>query len=88
MLAYFYMHDMSWGWSILMMIGWITLWTLIIWGVIALLRDRSPDHFARETLDRRLASGEISVDEYESRRSAMSGKGSGSGPGTAPPAAT
>ena len=85
MLADFYMHDMSWGWGILMMIGWLAFWALIIWGAIAIWRDRTPDRSARETLDRRLAAGEISIEEYDRLRAALSGKGPGSGAGTAPP---
>ena len=84
MLAYFYMHDMSWGWGILMMIGWLAVWALIIWGAVTVWRDRTPDRSAREVLDRRLAAGEISVDEYERLRSALSGKSSGPGPGATP----
>jgi hypothetical protein len=40
MLAYFYMHDMGWGWGILMMIGSVAVWGLIIWGLIAIWRGR------------------------------------------------
>ena len=86
MLAYFYMHDMSWGWGILMMIGWIAVWSLIIWGAIGIWRDRTPDRSARETLDRRLAAGEISVEEYERLRRAMTGKPVDQGPGAVPSA--
>ena len=80
MSAYFYMHDMSWGWGVLMTIGWIALWALIIGGAWMLLRDRrreSPD----DVLKQRLAAGEIDVDEYDRIRSTISG------PGASPPAA-
>jgi hypothetical protein len=43
MLAYFYMHDMSWGCGLLMGIGWLALWALIVFGVVSLLRDRRSD---------------------------------------------
>ena len=85
MFAYFYMHDMSWGWGILMMVGWIAVWALIIWGAIAIWRDRTPDRSARETLDRRLVAGEISVEEYDELRRAMAGRSVDRGPGAAPP---
>ena len=79
MSAYFFMHDMSWGWGVLMAIGWIAVWALIIGGALALMRNRrgpSPG----DVLKQRLAAGEISVEEYERLWSTISG------PGT-PPAA-
>ena len=80
MSAYFFMHDMSWGWGVLMAIGWIAVWALIIGGALTLLRDRrgpSPS----DVLKQRLASGEISVEEYDRLRNTISG------PGTPPAAA-
>ena len=80
MSAYFFMHDMSWGWGVLMMIGWIALWALIIGSAWMLLRDRrhtSPD----DVLKQRLAAGEIDLDEYDRLTRAISG------PPATPPAA-
>jgi uncharacterized membrane protein len=71
MLAYVYMHDMGWGWGILMTLGWLALLGLFLAVVVAAVRDhRAPS--AREILDRRLAAGEINVDEYERASAAMS----------------
>ena len=67
--AYFYMHDMSWGWALLMIVGWLAFWGVIVGSAVAIWRDRRAS--ARELLDRRLAAGEISVTEYERRRVAM-----------------
>lgn len=71
MLAYVYTHDMGWGWAILMTLGWLALLALFVGVVLAAVRDRR-NPSAREVLDRRLAEGEINVDEYERARLAMS----------------
>ena len=78
MLAYFYMHDMSWGWGVLMGIAWLAIWVLIIGGAVSLWRDRRGDA-PDDVLKQRLAKGEISLDEYERLRGALHGP-------TAPPA--
>jgi putative membrane protein len=84
MLAYVYMHDMGWGWGILMTLGWLALLGLFVRVLIAAVRDRrSPA--PREILDRRLAAGEIDADEYRHAREAMSDGGTGRPP-TRPPA--
>lgn len=80
MLADFVMHDMSWGWGALMVLGWLAIWALLLGGALSLWRDRRGPT-ARELLDRRLAAGDITVEEYERLRRAMSG------PRTSPPAA-
>jgi uncharacterized membrane protein len=70
MTAYFYMHDMSWGWGFLMMIGWLAIAALLVARLGSVRRDRhSPS--ASQILDRRLAAGEISVEEHERMRTAM-----------------
>jgi uncharacterized membrane protein len=71
MLAYAYMHDMGWGWTILMTLGWLALLGLFLTVVVAAVRDRRAPS-AREVLDRRLAAGEITLDDYEQARTAMS----------------
>lgn len=83
MLAYVYMHDMGWGWAILMTIAWLALLGLLVGVVLSAVRDRR-DSSPREILDRRLAAGEIDLDEYERARVAMSREGTGGSP-TGPP---
>ena len=83
MLGYVYMHDMGWGWAVLMTIAWLAILGLIVGVVLTAVRDRrsaSP----REILDRRLAAGELDLDEYERARAAMSREGTGGSP-TGPP---
>jgi uncharacterized membrane protein len=80
MLAYVYSHHMGWGWGILMMLGWLTLLALLVGAVRG---RRSPS--AREILDRRLATGEIELDEYERASAAMS-QDSSDRPPAGPPA--
>jgi putative membrane protein len=72
------MHDVGWGWWLLMSVGMVAFWTLVIYGVFWLARNtgsQAPDEGARESpeevLKRRLAAGEISVDECERLRRAM-----------------
>jgi uncharacterized membrane protein len=83
MLAYVYMHNMGWGWGILMTLGWLALLGLFVGVLLAALRDRrSPS--AREILDRRLAGGEINPDEYRRARDAMSDGDTGRPPASPP----
>src|SRR5215216_4092687 len=63
MLAYVYMHDMGWGWGILMTLGWLAVLGLFIGPLVGAVRDRRSDS-PRESLDRRLAAGEIDLDTY------------------------
>jgi len=77
--------DVNWGhmgdgWWV-MGIGMILFWALVVLGIIWLIRELSgrsgptagspaaPDPI--QVLDRRLAEGEIDVDEYEQRRRAL-----------------
>lgn len=83
MLGYVYMHDMGWGWAVLMTIAWLAILGLIVGVVLTAVRDRrsaSP----REILDRRLAAGELDLDEYERARAAMSREGTGGSPAGPP----
>ena len=72
------MHDG--GWWVVMMIGMLLFWGLVILGIVWLVRElggsRSSDGRsggnATEILDRRLAEGDISVEEYEKRRALLS----------------
>ena len=68
-----------WGW--LMMVFGGLLWVVVVVAVVILVLRYAGDRqapptvaaepSARELLDRRLARGEIDVDEYERRRDAM-----------------
>jgi putative membrane protein len=68
------MHDSGAGWWIVMMLGMLIFWGLVIAGVVWLVRElsgRRPDQGSERPLDvlqRRLAEGDISVEEYERRR--------------------
>ena len=75
---------MNGGWWIVMMIGMFLFWALVIVAVVWLIRggadafaSRSRDRGgsrldALEILERRLAEGDITVEEYRERRSALS----------------
>ena len=74
---------MNGGWWILMGIGMLLFWVLIILAIVWLVRSliagrpagRSPSPGERtplEILDRRLAEGSISLQEYEERRRVLS----------------
>lgn len=72
-------HDMDGGWWIVMMIGMFLFWALIIVAVVWAVRTWSDGNRARDkstpqdVLERRLAEGQISVEEYEERRRVLSG---------------
>jgi uncharacterized membrane protein len=73
-LAYWQMHDMGTGGWVLMSLGWLVIVGFASWAVLSLIRSRSGDRrqaTAREILDRRLADGAISVEEYERLYTAM-----------------
>jgi putative membrane protein len=74
---------MSGGWWIVMMVGMILFWALVVVALVWLIRS-GPELFgprsgeqahtrldALEILERRLAEGEISVEEYRERRSVL-----------------
>jgi putative membrane protein len=68
----FYMHSFGWGWWLVMSIGMVAFWGLVIYGVVWVLRGRSPQRAEQparerpqEILKQRLAQGEISAEEYE-----------------------
>lgn len=75
----FYMHDIGWGWWLVMSLGMVAFWALVAYGLVVLVgggrRERieqppstdSPD----DILGRRLAEGEISVEEYERLHQAL-----------------
>lgn len=66
----FYMHGIGWGWWLVMSIGIVAFWGLVIYATILLIRGPSregaelPGESPEQTLKRRLAQGELSIDEY------------------------
>jgi uncharacterized membrane protein len=61
-----------------MSIGMLALWALLVYGLVFLLRGERPhqqpersEETPREILRRRLAAGEITIDEYEHVREAL-----------------
>ncbi|MDP2622577.1 MAG: SHOCT domain-containing protein [Actinomycetota bacterium] len=63
------------GWMIFMAVLWVVLIVAGVWAVMALTRGNRPwsgsAESPKEILDRRLASGEIDVEEYERLRRAL-----------------
>src|SRR5581483_3930035 len=79
-----HMGDWGAGWWILMMIGMVVFWGLVIVGIVWLVRELSGRHVhgaaaasPLDLLDRRLAEGQISPDEYEERRRILAGPAGG-----------
>ena len=77
------MHDWGGGWWVVMVLAMLLFWGLVIAGIVWVVRAATGDRAAagtkgaREILDERLATGEISVEEYERRRALLVGKRSG-----------
>ncbi|HSI81031.1 MAG TPA: SHOCT domain-containing protein [Solirubrobacterales bacterium] len=74
---------MTWegGWWVVIGLGMVLFWGLIILGAVLLVRGltsarrpRDAGEDALALLDRRLASGELSVDEYRERRAVLRGE--------------
>ncbi len=79
----------SYGWMVVMMLGWAVLVAVAVWAVVALTRRdgraerQAPAPTARQVLDGRFAAGEISQQEYiEARR--LLGDGTGAADRPAP----
>ena len=81
--------DWDGGWSVVMVVGMVLFWALLIAGVVWVVRElsqgRSAQHPAGSddplrTLDRRLADGSISADDYRERRAMLSGDATSSDP--------
>ena len=75
------MHDVGWGWWVFMSIGMVAFWGLIIYVIVSVVRGPSTASSAEATrespeqvLKRRLAEGEISVEEYEELSAAVERK--------------
>jgi putative membrane protein len=68
----FYMHNIGWGWWIVMAIVILAFWAFVIYGIAWLLHggltsEQQPDatpESPKAILRRRLAQGEISIEEY------------------------
>lgn len=63
----------DWGWMLAMMVFWIAAFGVAAWALVAFVRRRQTSGRSRcssplEELDRRLACGELSADEYKRRR--------------------
>lgn len=74
----FYMHNIGWGWWLLMSIGMVAFWGLVIYAIVAVLRNEPASRREEPApedpdaiLKRRLAEGEISIEEYERRYTAL-----------------
>lgn len=72
--------DFGGGWWIVMGLGMILFWGLVILGIVWLVQETSGhrEQSARNNdpiaiLDRRLAEGTISPEEYRQRRTALTG---------------
>jgi putative membrane protein len=72
-----HMSDWGAGWWILMTFLMVIFWGLVILGIVWLVRSLAGDHHGRsspiEVLDHRLAIGEISAEEYRTRRAVLGG---------------
>ena len=74
-----HMNDLGWGWWLLMSFGMVAFWAVVIYGAFWLARTAGPRErdeqplreSPAELLKRRLAVGEITVEEYERLRRAM-----------------
>ncbi|MFN8215117.1 MAG: SHOCT domain-containing protein [Solirubrobacterales bacterium] len=74
-------HMGNWGagWWILMAFLMVVFWGLVIVGIVWLVRSLTPGHGGHratpiDVLERRLASGEISPEEFRERRATLVGK--------------
>ena len=75
-----YGWDMGFGW-VLMILFWVLLIGAVVWLVTSLVMNRRGSTYVSsgqesplEILDRRLANGEIGVEEYEKVRQSLTGK--------------
>jgi putative membrane protein len=80
-----HMGDWGAGWWILMAFMMVAFWGLVIVGVVWLVRALIAERHGHgsaspiEVLDRRLAIGEISPEEYRERREVLLGNKDGKG---------
>jgi putative membrane protein len=74
-----YMHGIGWGWWLVMSVGMVGFWALVVWAIVALVRGSASGDGSRvdeplEVLQRRLARGQISPEDYEQRCDALLGR--------------
>lgn len=76
-----HMGDWGAGWWILMMVGIVLFWGLVVLGIVWVVRELSgrredgpSNQNPLDILERRLAGGEISPEEYEKRRRILTEK--------------
>lgn len=74
-------HDGDWGWMAVMMVFMVLFWGVVIFGLVWLVRnwERGPlaggsKETPEQILDRRLADGTVTVEEYEQRRAVLAGE--------------
>lgn len=77
-----HMGDWGAGWWILMVLLMVLFWGLVVVGIVWLVRSLTPGHLGSRTtplelLERRLASGEISPEEFRERRATLTGEPAG-----------
>jgi putative membrane protein len=80
--------DWGGGWEVAMAIGALLFWALVIAALVWLVRELSASRHVEPSqestplaiLDRRLADGSISVDEYRERRAELVGTDGGASP--------
>ncbi len=83
------MHDVGTGWWIVMMLAMVLFWAALITGLVWVSRGGSQGSARRDegtptdVLNRRLAEGSITPQEYEERRELMAG-GAGTRSASAP----
>lgn len=72
------MHgDVGWGWMLSMMLAMVLFWGAIVFLAVWLVRGafdgqrRGPSESPLEVLDRRLAQGAISPEDYQARRESL-----------------
>jgi putative membrane protein len=76
-----HMSDWGAGWWIVMTVLMVAFWALVILGIVWLVQSLAGSHrggrghSAIAILDHRLASGEISPDEYGQRRDMLNDEG-------------
>ena len=78
-----YNQGMGGGWWVLMMIGMLVFWTVLVIGIVMLVRHYSPrgiapssqprSNSAVEILKERFARGELTEEEYLRRRKLLEG---------------
>jgi putative membrane protein len=75
------MHGWGDGWWVVMGLGMLLFWALVIVGIVWVVRELGGSRQERDRNDpldilkRRLAQGEISVEEYERSRQTLEGAG-------------